>query len=170
MPDEAQGLIAYPIQPTFIVVRELYFVSYRPPSADDRIDESSVHITQSAGPFDEQTRRVQVTLKAEFGMKRDEESPPPFSARVVVTGEFNISEAFPKEKITLWIGTNAAFVLYPYLRERMHYITAQGGYPPIMLPLLQIPTMKIEGGMFGVPAKSVAKLGGAVPQEKIERS
>ena len=113
MPDEAQGLIAYPIQPTFIVVRELYFVSYRPPSAADRIDESSVHITQSAGPFDEQTRRVQVTLKAEFGMKRDEQSPPPFSARVVVTGEFNISEAFPKEKITLWIGTNAAFVLYP---------------------------------------------------------
>ena len=60
MPDEAQGLIAYPIQPTFIVVRELYFVSHRPPSADDRIDESSVHITQSASPFDAQTRRVQV--------------------------------------------------------------------------------------------------------------
>ena len=99
-------------------------------------------------------------------MKRDEKSPPPLAARVVVTGEFNISEAFPSEKISLWIGTNAAFVLYPYLRERMHYITAQGGYPPIMLPLLQIPTMKIEGGKFGVPAKSVPKLGVGAPQEK----
>jgi hypothetical protein len=52
----------------------------------------------------------------------------------------------------------------------MHYITGQGGYPPIMLPLLQIPTMKIDGGSkFGVPAKSVPKLGGGSPQEKVER-
>jgi hypothetical protein len=59
--------------------------------------------------------------------------------------------------------------LIAYLRERMHYITAQGGYPPIMLPLLQIPTMKIEGGKFGVPAKSVPKLGGGGSAGKIER-
>jgi hypothetical protein len=99
-------------------------------------------------------------------MKRDEQSPPPLSARVVVTGEFNICEAFPSEKTALWIGTNAAFVLYPYLRERMHYITGQGGYPPIMLPLLQIPAMKIDGGKFGLPAKSVPKLGGGLRRRK----
>jgi len=61
-----------------------------------------------------------------------------------MTGEFAIEDNFPRDKIELWASINAPFVIYPYMRERLYYITNQGGYPPIMLPLLQIPTIKIE--------------------------
>jgi len=143
MPEQPQPRPLYPIQPTFITVREIHFISHRPPSKDDRIEQSTVSITQSATPFNKATRRVQITLAAEFGPGNESTpTPPPFSVRVAITGEFVIDPTFPADKIDLWISTNAAFVIYPYLRERLYYITSQGGYPPIMLPLMQIPTIK----------------------------
>lgn len=145
MPEQPPSQVPYPVQPTFIVVRELHFVSHRPPSKSDRIDESRVHIAQSASPFDPATKRVQVTLKAEFGFENDPAVPaPPFSVKVAITGEFRIDDSFPRDKIQLWTSVNAAFVIFPYLRERLYYITVQGGYPPILLPLMQIPTIKLE--------------------------
>lgn len=144
---------AYPVQPTFIVVREIHFVSHRPPSNEDKIDESEIHFTQQISPFDERQKRVQVTLGAEFGFQVGPEKPkPPFSVKVVMTGEFSISDEFPRDKIQLWAYRNAAFVIFPYLRERLYYITSQAGYPPILLPLIQIPTIKIETPQ---PAKHV---------------
>jgi preprotein translocase subunit SecB len=145
MPDiPAKAPDLYPIQTTFIAVREIHFVSHRPPSPNDKIEESSVTITQTATPFNEATRRVQVTLAAEFGPGNEaSQNPPPFTVRVALTGEFVIDPTFPADKINIWITRNAPFVLYPYLRERLHYITSQGGYPPIMLPLMQIPTIRI---------------------------
>jgi preprotein translocase subunit SecB len=144
MPDQPQGSILYPIQTTFIAVREIHFISHRPPSPNDNIEQSTISITQSASPFSEATRRVQVTLAAEVG-PGNEPSPnsPPFTIRVALTGEFVIDPSFPADKINLWVTTNAAFVIYPYLRERLYYMTSQGGYPPILLPLMQIPTIKI---------------------------
>lgn len=145
MPEQPQTPPRYPIQPTFITVREIHFISHRPPSPDDKIERSTISITQSATPFNETTRRVQVTLAAEFGPGNEPApNPPPFSVRVAITGEFVIDPAFPAEKINLWVSQNAAFVIYPYLRERLYYITSQGGYPPILLPLMQVPTIRLS--------------------------
>jgi preprotein translocase subunit SecB len=144
MPDQPPSLTLYPIQATFITVREIHFVSHRPPSPTDKIEQSTISITQSATPFNEVTRRVQVTLAAEFGPGNEPSpNPPPFTVKVAMTGEFVIDPSFPADKINLWVAVNAAFVIYPYLRERLYYITSQGGYPPILLPLMQIPTIKI---------------------------
>jgi preprotein translocase subunit SecB len=140
---EQQQLPNYPVQPTFIAVREIHFVSHRPPSDSDKIDESKIQISHSISQFDESRKRIQVTLAAKFGFDK-EASNPPFSVRVVITGEFAIADEFPRDKILLWAKLNAPFVIYPYLRERLYYITIQGGYPPITLPLLQIPTLKME--------------------------
>jgi preprotein translocase subunit SecB len=143
--DAQAQLLAYPVQPTFIVVRELHFISNRPPSKSDRIDESEIKIVQTVMPFDEVTKRVQITLSAEFGFESTAQKPkPPFSVKVAITGEFAIADVFPREKIPLWANRNAAFAIFPYLREGLYYITVQGGYPPILLPLLQIPTLQIE--------------------------
>ena len=140
-----QPQLTYPIQPTFIVVREIHFVSHRPPSKADKIDESDIRFVQDISPFNEDTKRVQVSIGAEFGFQNGKGKPqPPFSLKVVMTGEFAIADDFPRDKIQLWATRNAAFVIYPYLRERLHYMCSQGGYPPIMLPLLQIPTIKVE--------------------------
>lgn len=145
MPEPLITAEPYPIQATFIVVRELHFISHRPPRASDRIDQSSVRITQKVGPFSEETKRIQVSLEADFGFEAEETAqPPPFSVRVAITAEFAISDTFPRDKIQQWAVANSAFVIFPYLRERLYYITVQGGYPPILLPLMQIPTFKVE--------------------------
>lgn len=158
MPDESPNVTLYPIQTTFIVVREIHFVSHRPPSASDKIDQSRISITQSATPFNEATRRVQVTLTAEVGPGPEPEAnPPPFSVKVSMTGEFVIDPSFPTDKIRLWIIQNSAYLIFPYLRERLHYITGQGGYPPILLPLMQIPTIKINAPKPAQPAPSPAR-------------
>ena len=142
MPDAPTTVASYPIQATFVTVREIHFVSHRPPSPKDHIDQSLITITLAATPLNPETRRLQVTLTAELGVT---ESPAqlPFSVKVAITAEFAIATTFPEDKLHLWITQNSAFVIYPYLRERLHYITGQGGYPPILLPLMQIPTIKI---------------------------
>jgi preprotein translocase subunit SecB len=142
MAETPPSVAPYPIQATFITVREMHFVSHRPPSPSDHIEETSIAITQTATPFNEASRRVQVTLIAEFG-SQPTPNPPPFSVKVAITAEFVIATTFPKDKVSLWVAQNSTFVIYPYLRERLHYITSQGGYPPILLPLMQIPTIKI---------------------------
>ena len=145
MPDQLPSVTLYPIQTTFIAVREIHFVSHRPPSPKDQIEQSTISISQSATPFNETTRRVQVTLTAEFGAGTEPvPNPPPFTVRVAMTAEFVIDPSFPADKINLWVTKNSPFVIYPYLRERLYYITSQGGYPPILLPLMQIPTIRID--------------------------
>ena len=145
MPEPPASVAVYPIQTTFIAVREMHFVSHRPPSPNDKIEQSTISITQSATPFNEATRRVQVTLTAEFGPGNEPSpSPPPFTVKVAMTGEFIIHPSFLFDKINLWVTKNSAYIIFPYLRERLYYITSQGGYPPILLPLMQIPTIKIE--------------------------
>ncbi len=74
-----------------------------------------------------------------------------------MTGEFVIDPSFPTDKIRLWIIQNSAYLIFPYLRERLHYITGQGGYPPILLPLMQIPTIKIDAPKPAQPAPSPAR-------------
>jgi preprotein translocase subunit SecB len=145
MPDPQINANLYAIQPTFFAVREIHFVSHRPPSANDRIDQSSVRVTEKVSPFNEETKRLQVSLEAKFGFEVEASAtPPPFSVKVVITAEFAISDAFPRDRVQEWAVVNAPFVIFPYLRERLYYITAQAGYPPILLPLLQIPTFKVE--------------------------
>ncbi len=143
--------LVYPVQPTFITVRESHFISHRPPSDSDRIDQSNVRINQTASQFNEETRRIQVTVVAEFGFEETPATPPPFSAKLAIVGEFVIDDSFPRDKIKLWASKNAPFVIYPYLRERLHELTNQGGHPPILLPLLQIPTFSLSAPPVKVP-------------------
>ena len=157
--------VPYPIQPTFINVRRLHFVAHRPPSPNDRIEESTITIAQSSTPFNEQTRRVQITLKADFGFDGQPlAKPPPFSVSVAITAEFVIGDTFPRDKIQLWIAKNAAYVIYPYLRERLYYITSQAGFPPIVLPLMQIPTIRIDA-----PAQPQEEQNRTVPGTRVNK-
>jgi len=160
MPDSVVNANLYPIQATFIAVRELHFVAHRPPSPSDRIDQSSVRITKKVGPFNAETKLIQITLIAELGFDAESTAPaPPFSVKVAITAEFCIGDAFPRDKIAQWAATNSAFVIFPYLRERLYYITVQAGYPPICLPLLQIPSFKVEP----VPSEAVVPSIGSAP-------
>jgi preprotein translocase subunit SecB len=143
--EKSGGQTLYPIQPVFIVVREVHLISHRPPRQTDHIDESRVQITHLISEFNEEEKQIQVTLCATLGSESPNQTPNlPFFLRVSVTGQFSISDSFPREKIKLWANVNAPYVIYPYLRERFYYFSSQAGYLPVMLPLLQIPTLRTE--------------------------
>jgi preprotein translocase subunit SecB len=145
MAGESSSSLKYPVQPTFITVRELRFISHRPPAKTDQIDQSNIEFKRSISEFIESTKKIQITLHASLGCEDGSKTPHlPFFLQVAITGEFFIADTFPREKIAVWANVNAPFVLYPYLRERICYLSVQGGYPPVILPLLQIPTFKLS--------------------------
>ena len=67
--------------------------------------------------------------------------------RVVIGGVFKVDETkFAKADIDDWANRNAPFILYPYLREQAYTLTVRCGFPGIIIPLLEVPTFKIEPG------------------------
>ncbi|MGC0833528.1 hypothetical protein [Pantoea agglomerans] len=75
--------------------------------------------------------------------KNDEFSGQALSLIVEVGGIFSIDlEQFPSEHIYDWAEKNAPLVLYPYLREQVYGLSTRVGIKPVLLPLLEVPTMK----------------------------
>src|SRR5438067_2064021 len=111
MPEERSSNVNYPVQPTFITVREVRFISHRPPAKTDQIDQSNIEIGQSISNFIEATKKIQITLRASLGSEDASKTPNlPFFLTVAVTGEFFIADTFPREKIAVWANVNAPFV------------------------------------------------------------
>ena len=146
-PEKGAGV--YPVQPTFLAVRELHFIAHRPPSAEDKIDESNVRVSISVGSFSEESKRIQVTLLGVYGFTEVEGVPSsPYSVRVAITGEFVFEDSFPREKIMLW-----AHRMLPSSFSRTcvsAFITSRFRVATLQLFSLcsRIPTLKID------PAKS----------------
>jgi len=135
----------HPIQANFIAVREVRYCLFRPSLPGEVLEDSEVSITQIVSPYDDSKSSIQITLKAEFGFDREKDSsPPPYGISVTITGEFKVDQSrFPKEKVVAWAKGAAPFVLYPYLRQELHAATARSGGPSLILPLLEVPTVRI---------------------------
>jgi preprotein translocase subunit SecB len=149
MAEDQDKLSAYPIQMRQLVPRELYIKAYKPQVESIAIDDSDISLSIGYGEYDEEDKTVSVSLKIEIGRETEEEEEIlknkfPFFLRVEILGFFKVDEArFPIDRLEEWIKTNALFVLHPYLREQAYSLTARAGYTPLILPLVQVPTIKI---------------------------
>ena len=62
--------------------------------------------------------------------------------KVLLVGQFKVDDAiFPLAELDEWTALGAPLTLYPYLREEVSALTARGGARPLVLPLLQVPTL-----------------------------
>jgi preprotein translocase subunit SecB len=144
----------YPIQLSWIAVRELSIKLRSGPDRNFTVPEGEFAITDGRSAYDEKKHTIQVGIKVEIG-KTPESQQLPFTLVADIVGEFRIDESrFPRDKIDVWATINAPYVLYPYVREHVFALTTRSGFPGVILPLLQIPTMKVTSPaeLFPEPA------------------
>jgi len=145
----------YPIQISWISVREL---SIKVRSAPDRtltLPEGEFAITDGRSEYDDSNHTIQVGVKVEIGKDPDSQHIP-FALVAEIIGEFRVDESrFPREKIDVWATINAPYILYPYLREHVYALTTRSGFPGVILPLMQIPTMKVTAPSELLPEPAV---------------
>ncbi|MGB8993061.1 MAG: protein-export chaperone SecB [Desulfobaccales bacterium] len=136
--------ILHPIQLISLNVMELSIKVNQPPkSVDLKLDGEDFNLRSGRSEYDEKNHIIQVGVKLEIGGEEGQKSP--FILKVVIGGVFKVDETkFAKEHIQDWAKRNAPIILYPYLREQAYALTARCGFPGIILPLLEVPTFRIE--------------------------
>jgi preprotein translocase subunit SecB len=70
-----------------------------------------------------------------------------FDLLVELMGVFEVvnddpESGFNVEFIKQWARENAPMILYPYVREQMYGLTSRAGYSGVILPLMELPTIK----------------------------
>ncbi len=115
---------------------------------DNREKLGVIPYTMSVGhsDYDSSEKIIGVGVKFKTGKKDEPDtSDLPFSLTVELSALFKVDEEkFPIEHIKDWAIRNAPLIIYPYLREHVYALTIRAGFPPMMLPLLEVPTFKIE--------------------------
>lgn len=88
--------------------------------------------------YDEGANTIQVAVKFES-------KAPKFVLRVELVAQFRVDESsFPKDKIHLWADKASFYVILPFLREQVYSLAIRAGLKPLMIPLMQIPTFRVD--------------------------
>ena len=159
--------LVHPVQLQFVTARELFIKLYRPLGRDYRVPEGEVRIESAASAYDPGTRTVQVSVQALVGPETEysaerlaallAEEGLGLRLKVLLVGRFKVDETlFPLDQLEEWTALGAPMTLYPYLREEVSALTARGGISPLVLPLLQVPTIQPASGLSGSAGAPVA--------------
>lgn len=100
----------------------------------------------ASSKYDSDKKIINVKVKFEIvDVKGTTEPKPPFVMLVELMARFKVDESrFPVDKINDWAKRNAPIIIYPYLREHVYALTLKAGFMPMLLPLVEVPTFKIE--------------------------
>lgn len=108
-----------------------------------KIDIANVRLGTGYSKYNEDARQIIVKTSVEVGC--DDGNELPFSLRVELVGIFIVDESqFPIVHIEKWAKGNAPLILYPFLREHVYGLTSRAGFDGMLLPLLEIPTFKVN--------------------------
>lgn len=136
----------YPIQLQNVWVEELSMIVHdRFKFPNDGYDKSFKYTVYSTS-FDEESSliAVKVELSIEPESLEPEKLDKPFSLKVSVAGEFKVdTEKFPMQHLEDWSVKNAPIILLPYIREHAFSLSVRSGFNPVVLPLVEVPTIKI---------------------------
>lgn len=139
MENTKQGYKLHAIQLVELRVAELALkvdLSY-PKTAD----LGTFTIETGRSEYDKDKHEIQVRMKVVSG--NDEDAP--LALVVEMHARFEVDESrFDVQFIEDWADKNAPLVLYPYVRENVYALTARAGFSEALLPLLEIPTFRIE--------------------------
>lgn len=147
----------HPIQLVSLDVLELYIKVIQPISSGDlKLREEDFTIKTGHSIYNKEAHTIAVKMEIEIG--EEEGKKTPFTLRVIIGGVFKVDETkFQIVHIEDWAKRNAPIILYPYLREHVFALTVRCGYPGLILPLLTVPTFKIETPMKVARAKGKPK-------------
>lgn len=130
------------IQLVSVETRELFIRLNGPVEIDvESMYRDHVQIDSGHSPFNQETSNICVGLRAALGVEED--STLPVSMKIEVVGLFNVNlDEFPEGQIESWANRNAPIILYPFIREHGVALTVRCGLPPLILPLIQVPTLE----------------------------
>lgn len=95
--------------------------------------------------FDEANSIIAVKVILSIKPENEEDIDRPFSMTVSVSAQFNVDKnKFPIDKIDHWAIHNAPIVILPYIREQVYSLSVRAGFDPVILPLVEVPTVKIS--------------------------
>lgn len=134
----------HPIQLIKLSVRELSIRSNVPPDAGLQADSESCSIKIGSTDYDDDQKVIIVSIRLESGTGSSDVEAP-FEMEIELVGFFQVDEnRFPVERLPDWARHNAPYILLPYLREHAYSLSARCGFKPLLLPLLELPTIKIQ--------------------------
>lgn len=145
----------HPAQLKTLQVLKLGIEVHKPELAlheDFELGEFSIENGRSE--FDPESSTINVRMRIRAGRYAIDEDAPsakdeefreqPVSFVVEVGGIFNVDiSTFPQDKVHHWAETNAPLILYPYVREQVYGLSSRVGIKQIILPLLEVPTIKV---------------------------
>lgn len=133
----------HPIQIEGIKVREL-FVRNNAMTDDSSKLSGDFQFKVGFTGFNPEESSIDVGLIIIMGEPDNLESSELLDLKVHLHAKFFIDiKVFPIDKIEHWAEHNAPLILYPYAREQVYALTGRTLNSPILLPLLQVPTVKI---------------------------
>jgi preprotein translocase subunit SecB len=134
----------HPMQLNYLGIRELSIKSNRPP--EGTIGAAAEKVTFSLSypdNFDATKNAFSITVALEVGMEAETEEP--YSMKIELRGFFSVDTAnFDPKNVPDWSQEGAMFVLYPFLREHAYALSSRAGFKPLLLPLLEVPTFRVE--------------------------
>ncbi|HBP6795649.1 TPA: hypothetical protein L6B24_09680 [Pseudomonas aeruginosa] len=133
----------YPIQLANIFVDEVHAVVHDRVAFEDKDYPRDFEYSLYSSEYNEE--KSTISVKVEFEIKPStDEIDRPFSMKIVVTGQFKVdAKVFPMKFLDDWATNNAPVVLIPYIRENAYTLSHRIGFEPIMLPMIEVPTVKI---------------------------
>lgn len=137
----------YPIQAKYIGILELHIKANQAPDNKVSIEGESHRISVGHSEYDTENKTLEVYIKLDAGHRPKKTEPPksPFFLQIQMMGIFEVNEEkFKVERIYEWAARSAIYIFYPYLRENVYSLTSKSGFKPMLLPLVEIPTMRIE--------------------------
>jgi preprotein translocase subunit SecB len=130
----------HPNQLIHVGVKELSILSNIPPNVRVKYEDNSAEIITTHTKFKKSSNEIHVSIKLRFGNDNPDEYP--FKITVEIIGIFRINTKLFEEKfVELFAKNNAPVILYPYLREQVYSLTTKSGFPPLLLPLIEVPSI-----------------------------
>lgn len=134
----------HPIQLRNVSVEELSIVTLDRIKFQDVDYPKDFQYTIYSTEFNADSSAIFVKVELDIKPKDEASIDRPFSLKVVISGEFTVDqELFPMDMIQNFATHNAPIILMPYIREQAFGLTQRAGFTPIILPLVEVPTIKI---------------------------
>jgi preprotein translocase subunit SecB len=129
------------IQLVSVETRELFIRLNGQISEDlDSFYKEHLEIRSAHSEFNSEENIIHVGLRLSLGMDKDVALP--ISMRVEITGTFTVNiDDFSVKHIDDWATKNAPYILYPFVREHSFALAIRCGLPPMILPMVQVPTI-----------------------------
>lgn len=134
----------HPIQLLNVQVEELNIIVHDRVSFLNTDYPKTFDYSVSRTNFDDQNNLIAVKVDLEIKPEDEGIIDRPFSLKVSVSAQFSVDVTkFPIDKIYIWAENNAPIVILPYVREHVYMLTMRSGFDPVILPLVEVPTIKV---------------------------